>query len=158
MLPQKPLLLVLSLLAASALACSLGGGAPTAAPTQAPPTAAPAASETPAAASATQAATAFPTAAAQPGGAPAGYSLAVPAPSGSEDRFGKYASLVLDDHDDPIIAFVSDDPNADNDFSDSVLQVVSWDRTAGKWTAPVTVAKVNDDNPSFYAYQLSLAR
>jgi hypothetical protein len=79
-------------------------------------------------------------------------------PEGAGEAFGRYASLVLDAENDPIIAYISADPNADGDISDSELLVVSWDRAGGAWRAPVRVATVGDTSAGGPVYQISLAR
>lgn len=149
------------LLSLAVLACSLSGqGAqPTALPaaTAATPAAATEpASEAPATQPATPAANA--TTAAKPGPVLTGFSSVLVAPQGADDRTGLYARMVLDDQNNPIVAYEISDQNGDGDYSDSVVQVVTWDTGKGQWTKPVDIAKVGDNGAGAEAFQLSLAR
>jgi hypothetical protein len=88
---------------------------------------------------------------------PAGLSLVLSAPANLGSNFGEAVSLALDANGDPIIAYVLADPNLDGDRSDSSLNVLKWNRAAGKWTAPVRVATGNFSN-RFSGASISLAR
>lgn len=88
---------------------------------------------------------------------PAGLNLVLSAPANLGSNFGEAVSLALDTNGDPIIAYVLADPNLDGDRSDSSLNVLKWNRAAGKWTAPVRVATGNFSN-RFSGASISLAR
>ncbi|MEP7356839.1 MAG: hypothetical protein ABI847_06330 [Anaerolineales bacterium] len=156
--PAKSILLLcFSLLASAALACSLGGQGAAATPPSEPPEEATVQAQPSAAPASALPATAVP-ATQGPGGLAGGYQTVIAAPEGAGEAFGRYASLVLDAENDPIIAYVSADPNADGDASDSEMLVVSWDRASGAWRAPVRVATVGETSAGRPAYQISLAR
>jgi hypothetical protein len=52
--------------------------------------------------------------------------------------------MTLDANGDPALAYIIEDPNLDQDFSDSTVNFVSWSRALYHWSAPVMVAKVGD--------------
>jgi hypothetical protein len=71
---------------------------------------------------------------------PAGFTNVVS--SATDTDLGSEASMVLDENDDPMFAYLVF--GAD----DTTLQFVRWDRCAGAFTAPVTVDTVNVDSSS----------
>lgn len=79
---------------------------------------------------------------------PYGYNIVLPSPSGliSPNNFGASTRMILDSSGDPAIAYTWNDPNEDNDFSDSALYFVRWDRAHYQWTAAVKIAPIGDVN------------
>jgi hypothetical protein len=75
------------------------------------------------------------------GAPPAGFTLAMATPADQADRFGTEVALALGANDDPIIAYIWSDPNADSQPNDTTLNVIAWDRANARWGAPVTVVK-----------------
>jgi hypothetical protein len=150
------------LLSVAVLACSSSGPG-------APPTALPGAAATSGTAATQPTSAALATAPAAtavaiatnipvPGPVPAGFSSVLPAPQGADERTGLYAQLVLDDKNNPIIAYEISDLNGDGEFSDSSVLVTAWDAVTGTWTKPVEVAKVGDNRAASESFQISLAR
>ena len=88
---------------------------------------------------------------------PTGFSVPVPAPAGREKDFGWYVSLGLNTNEDPVIAYVFNDPNKDTNPDDSVLCAVGWDRARYRWRPPFSIDTVGqtDVNPG---NQVAMAR
>jgi hypothetical protein len=77
---------------------------------------------------------------------PYGYTNVVPTPAKLpyEANFGHHTQMALDPSGDPVLAWLYLDPNSDNDFSDSALWTLRWDRAHYTWTDPVRVAVPGD--------------
>src|SRR5262249_20138421 len=78
---------------------------------------------------------------------PTGFSTAAPAPlvgGTPAPRYGEDLSMILDGNGDPALAFLQDDPNQDNDFTDGQLLFRSWNRAQYRWNPVVKVATVGD--------------
>ena len=73
---------------------------------------------------------------------PYGFNRVVAPPSSlaTSSYFGVGLRMALDGNGDPILAYVFHNPNEDDDFSDSALYFVRWNRAAYQWTAPAKVA------------------
>ena len=88
---------------------------------------------------------------------PAGVSVASRVPSGSDPgKYGANTGLALDENGDPAVAFIWADPNGDNDYSDTALYFVRWNRAAYAWRPAVKVA-VTGEIPSQAVEPASLA-
>ena len=93
------------------------------------------------------------------GGAPFGCNVVIPASSpGGNYNLGQHISLALDENDDPLIAYVVQDPNGDGEQTDSTLYFVRWDRANRGWKAPIAVDVVGEIYSSKPAREVSLAR
>src|ERR1035437_5574477 len=83
---------------------------------------------------------------------PAGFSVAAQAPgapgSDAANNYGYDLSMALDGNGDPAFAFVQQDPNLDNDFTDTQVLFRSWNRAAYTWNPVVKVATVGDSASS----------
>ncbi len=91
---------------------------------------------------------------------PAGFSVAAQAPgaagSDSANNYGYDLSMALDGNGDPAFAFIQQDPNLDNDYTDTQVMFRSWNRAAYTWNPVVKVAAIGD-NATYFHNTLSLA-
>lgn len=86
---------------------------------------------------------------------PYGYTRVVATPDNLDDPSGSGTNtqIVLDRSGDPMLSYLNVDPNRDNNFSDTEIRFVRWDRAHYTWTAPVRVAIAGDiDNSYSYNY------
>jgi hypothetical protein len=83
---------------------------------------------------------------------PAGFSVAAQAPgapgSDAANNYGYDLSMALDGNGDPAFAFIQQDPNLDNDFTDTLVWFRSWNRATYTWNPVVKVATVGDSASS----------
>jgi len=89
---------------------------------------------------------------------PAGFNVAAPAPQDRHNDYGLQVSLALDSNDDPIIAYVFDDPDKDSNREDSQLFFLSWDRAHYQWKQPVLADTTGEIDNNTGQTQVSLAR
>ena len=78
---------------------------------------------------------------------PSGFSLVATAPvigGESVSGYGDDIALAKDSNGDPAFAFIFDDPNQDNDHTDTQLLFRSWNRATYSWNSVVAVATVGD--------------
>ncbi len=91
---------------------------------------------------------------------PAGFSVAAQAPgaagSDAANNYGYDLSMALDGNGDPAFAFIQQDPNLDNDYTDTQVMFRSWNRAAYTWNPVVKVAAIGD-NATYFHNTLSLA-
>src|SRR5450759_3849510 len=84
---------------------------------------------------------------------PAGFSVAAQAPgapgSDAANNYGYDLSMALDGNGDPAFAFIQQDPNLDNDDTDTQVLFRAWNRAAYTWNPVVKVATVGDSASSF---------
>src|ERR1035437_9229112 len=84
---------------------------------------------------------------------PAGFSVAAQAPgapgSDAANNYGYDLSMALDGNGDPAFAFVQQDPNLDNDYSDTQVLFRSWNRATYTWNPVVKVGAIGDNATSF---------
>jgi len=89
---------------------------------------------------------------------PAGFNVAAGAPQDRHNDYGLQISLALDSNDDPIIAYVFDDPNKDSNRDDTQLFFLSWDRAQYRWKQPVLADTTGQIDNNTGQIQVSLAR
>ena len=90
---------------------------------------------------------------------PVGFTQILAAPPGdSQPGFAAAFSVTLDANDDPAVAYVVEDPDANGDPADSTLSFLSWNRASHRWNAPVTIARVGAIDKGTPRSGLSLAR
>ena len=90
---------------------------------------------------------------------PYGFNLAAAPPASVTrfDQFGVGLRMALDSSGDPALAYIFHDPNEDDDFSDSALYFVKWNRAAYQWTTPLKIA-LTDEVDYGSTHALSIAR
>jgi hypothetical protein len=90
---------------------------------------------------------------------PYGFNRAAAPPAAIQNfgHFGIGLRMVLDGNGDPALAYVVHDPNEDNDFSDSALYFVKWNRAAYRWNAPLKIATTAEVDTRV-EHALSIAR
>lgn len=79
---------------------------------------------------------------------PAGFQLVTAAPSYllRPDQFAPKMMMTVDGNGDPAFAYLILDANNDRDTSSAEVDVVSWDRAAGRWNPPARVDIVGEVN------------
>ena len=83
---------------------------------------------------------------------PVGLSAPAPAPlvgATPSNSYGYDLTLTLDGNGDPAFAFIWEDPNADNDYSDTAVLFRSWNRAQYTWNPVVKVGVITDSATTF---------
>jgi len=90
---------------------------------------------------------------------PYGYTRVVSTPDKLqfETNFGRHTQMALDGSGDPVLTWLVLNPNEDDDFVDSELWFLRWDRAHFKWTEPRKIATVGDISISGPATNVRLA-
>ncbi len=92
-------------------------------------------------------------------GPPTGYSLAVEQPPNpSSTRTGLSVSMVLDSNDQPVIAYVVEDPNGDGVLQDTAVMFTRWNGESRSWETPKLIEVVGQIELAAPHRQISLAR
>ncbi len=90
---------------------------------------------------------------------PPGYSNAVEQPrDAGTTRVGVSVSLALDQHDQPMVAYVHEDPNDDGVPQDGRIVFTRWNGVDKRWQEPKTVETVGQIDTAAPHRQVSLAR
>ncbi|MFZ5471781.1 MAG: hypothetical protein ACOZIN_20320 [Myxococcota bacterium] len=91
---------------------------------------------------------------------PTGYSVVVEQPTnlGASNRIGASVAMVLDQNEQPFVAYVHEDPNGDGIAIDTCVELTRWNGVDKAWEAPRTVDVVGQIDTSHPHRQVAIAR